>query len=84
MCFIERNLCYIPTLGQLICFFSISVPFRSIPVPFNWTEVEKERNGNGTGMERDWNRNGTEMEQEWSGNGIGTELELNGNGKKGQ
>ena len=47
--------------------------FRSIPVQFNSTEIEQERNGAGTGTEQEWNGTGTGTERIW--NGIGTERE---------
>ena len=58
-------------MGQLICFFSISVPFHCSSIQLN---------RKGTGMEQNWNRNGAGMEQNWKGNGAGMEWERNGNG----
>ena len=59
------------SMGQLICFFSISVPFHCSSIQLN---------RKGTGMEQNWNRNGAGMEQNWKGNGTGMEREWNWNG----
>ena len=71
-------------MGQLICFFQFPFRSRSIPVQFNWTEIEQERNGTGMGMEQEWNGNGTGMEWEWNGNGTGMERKLNKSSMGGQ
>ena len=65
-------------MGQLICFFSISVPLQSFPFQFNL--IERKLNKKGTGLERNGNGTGLELKLNW--NGMGTEWEWNGNGTK--